>query len=950
MSARRTRPARWAGALLAFWGAAALIAAPAQAQSDVSAEAASTAATVSFDIPAQDLGEALADFARQSGQEMLYAPSTVAGKTSSAINGRLSRPEAMGQLLEGTGLLFEIHESGSMIIGDEEGIATYRARLQSSAIGGERLTAGAKDIASARRNGVEEIIVTGQKKEERIQDVPIAISAFTMEDLDAQKLEGGFDLLKAIPNVTFSKSNFTGYNFSIRGVGTKAISATTDPGVAVSFNNAGLIQNRLFEQEYFDVERIEVLRGPQGTLYGRNATGGVVNVISARPELGVFKGSLKSEVGNYGARRGVGMINIPIASDILALRVSGAFTQRDGYGFNDRTGNAIDGRDLWSSRTTLSFQPSDGLRADLIWEHFSEDDNRARTSKQLCHHDEGPAVVGGQQTMTLLQRALFSTGCQAGSLYHPNALGTPNGLALPQIFAIPGLVGMSNPFNPGRDPETGEPVTLFDAVDPYAGLEQNRDLRTISSLRDPEYRAQADVYQINIDLDLGSSLILVSQTVYNEDSVYSTQDYNRFNTRPIFNDSSNWLSATSDEPSAYRSLSPGGILCDPQLGCSNSIVGQDISSATGEQITQEIRLQSNFDGVFNFSLGANYTKFEVAADYYVFYNVLTALARMPPLNLQPDYTKCTIDGTEGGELVDIDDPRILPYHRCIYTDPNPLESISGEGHNYFRSRNPYTLHSKAIFGELYWGVADDVQLTVGLRVTDDRKTFTPVASQLLLSPLIFIGGGTTYRGYPEDPDLVQKWTEPTGRLVLDWKPEVAFTDESLIYASYSRGYKGGGANPPSIGFDRRTIAEGLGAEPGQFPMWDVTLLELTAVNYPDTFDPEYVDAFEIGAKNTLFGGSMLLNATGFFYDYEGYQVSKIVDRTAVNENFDAQVWGLEVEMLLVPSENWMVNANVGFLKTRIGSGAKSIDITNRTQGNPEYVVVMTQRFLHRLGR
>src|SRR5690606_19984475 len=87
-------------------------------------------------------------------------------------------------------------------------------------------------------NAVQALIVTAQKKEENIQDVPIAISAFSQKELEAQKIEGGFDLLKAIPNVTFSKNNFTSYNFSIRGVGTKAVSATTDPGVAVAFNNS----------------------------------------------------------------------------------------------------------------------------------------------------------------------------------------------------------------------------------------------------------------------------------------------------------------------------------------------------------------------------------------------------------------------------------------------------------------------------------------------------------------------------------------------------------------------------------------------------------------------------------------------------------------------------------------------------------------------------------------
>src|SRR3546814_1755921 len=78
----------------------------------------------------------------------------------------------------------------------------------------------------------------------------------------------GSELVRAVPNVSFSKSNFASYNFSIRGIGTKALSVASDPAVAVSFNNTPLIRNRLFAQEYFDVERVEVLRGPQGTLYG----------------------------------------------------------------------------------------------------------------------------------------------------------------------------------------------------------------------------------------------------------------------------------------------------------------------------------------------------------------------------------------------------------------------------------------------------------------------------------------------------------------------------------------------------------------------------------------------------------------------------------------------------------------------------------------------------------
>ena len=95
------------------------------------------------------------------------------------------------------------------------------------------------------------IIVTAQKPEEAIQDVPIAISAFSAEALDNYKIESGSELLRAVPNVNFSKSNFSMYNFSIRGIGTKAISASSDPAVAVSFSNTPLIRNRLFESELF---------------------------------------------------------------------------------------------------------------------------------------------------------------------------------------------------------------------------------------------------------------------------------------------------------------------------------------------------------------------------------------------------------------------------------------------------------------------------------------------------------------------------------------------------------------------------------------------------------------------------------------------------------------------------------------------------------------------------
>ena len=116
--------------------------------------------------------------------------------------------------------------------------------------------------------------------------------------------------------MNFSKTNFTGYNIELRGIGTQAISVTTDPAVAVAFNGIPFIRNHFFEQEFYDLSDAEVLRGPQGTLYGRNATAGVVNIKSALPDDS-YQAMLSADIGNYSNRRLEGMINIPIVDDRL---------------------------------------------------------------------------------------------------------------------------------------------------------------------------------------------------------------------------------------------------------------------------------------------------------------------------------------------------------------------------------------------------------------------------------------------------------------------------------------------------------------------------------------------------------------------------------------------------------------------------------------------------------
>ena len=207
----------------------------------------------------------------------------------------------------------------------------------------------------------QDIVVTAQRRAESIQSVPIAISAFTQDGLTAQRIDGGPLLQQAVPNLTFSRGQFTGTNLQIRGVGTKIYAPTADSATGIHLNNAPLTANRIFEAEFYDLERLEVLRGPQGTLYGRNATGGVVNTITAKPQFDRFDGKVRAEYGNYESVRLIGHVNMPLGDD-AAFRVAAAAVGRDGFGVNRFTGNRIDDRDLWSVRATIRIEPAPWFR------------------------------------------------------------------------------------------------------------------------------------------------------------------------------------------------------------------------------------------------------------------------------------------------------------------------------------------------------------------------------------------------------------------------------------------------------------------------------------------------------------------------------------------------------------------------------------------------------------
>jgi len=851
----------------------------------LTAGSAAAAEDAQFSIAPQPLASALNEFSIQSRQSVLFTTDLAQSRVSPGVSGEVEVADALSSLLAGTGLTWKRQ-------GDTFLVMKADADPQSgSAAGG-----GAE---------VEALIVTAQKREEDIQDVPIAMSAFTQEALETAQIAGGPDLMTQVPNMTFTKTNFSGYSIQIRGIGTQAISATTDPAVAVGFNNSPMIRNRFFEQEFYDLNRVEVLRGPQGTLYGRNATAGVVNLLTARPTHR-FEAKLSADVANYSSTRLEGMLNIPIVDDKLALRLAGAWTKREGFVTNQMTGKQVDGRDLWSTRLTLGFEPTDAISAYSTWEHFEEDDDRLRSGKQLCKKAEFPATIGGvplpppgpgAPANAYGSYSYLSQGCLAASMYAEDSFQTPNGYALPYYGATSSV---GNPVFPDRDA--------------YVSTVQSRDLRVIESSFEPGYRARADVVQLQLNFDLSDDVSLTSETLYSVDNVFSTQDFNRFTTAAKAFD----VASLTLRPGV---LTPDGIFCDPQLGCSDRLLLGDLSTAVSKQFGQEIRVSSNYAGPMNFSAGLNFVRYDTEEKYYVFANTLTMLSA----NLSDDDSTYVSGVTDNLACMPNrlpGDPNVLQdISGCTYIDPNPIGSLNDLGHNYFLSKNPYRLISYAAFGEIYYQLTPTLKVTGGLRYTVDKKRAPRAPSWLLVA--------NTF-GYPVSEVIELEWAKPTGRLVIDWKPDLALTDDTLLYASYARGYKAGGANPPPTTIASFGISF-LGNNPQA--VVDSSLLS------PRTFDAEFVDAFELGAKNTLLDGRIALNGNIFYYDYRGYQISQIINRSAVSHNFDAEVWGAELEADWRPMENLKFGLKLGYEATRVADGSRAIDTIDRTAGNPDYMVL-----------
>lgn len=226
-------------------------------------------------------------------------------------------------------------------------------------------------VVNAQNLTLEEVVVTAQRRETLLQETPIAVTAFNAEQIADLGIYNVTDLSGLVPNTNVQKQPSSNSNMSIyiRGVGSGETSLMTDP--KTSFYLDGVYMSKTVGAifDIVDLQSIEVLRGPQGTLFGRNSTGGAVNITTRKP-TGEFGGRFEGSLGNDGYRRVSGSVDLPQFADMLSVKVSGSKKLYDGWATNDFPGANPDlaSEDNTAYRLALRFEPTDGLTIDYAYD------------------------------------------------------------------------------------------------------------------------------------------------------------------------------------------------------------------------------------------------------------------------------------------------------------------------------------------------------------------------------------------------------------------------------------------------------------------------------------------------------------------------------------------------------------------------------------------------------
>jgi iron complex outermembrane recepter protein len=352
-----------------------------------------------LNIDSQPLKEALKDFAEQSGLQIVFYSDLAAGFKAPAVKGTLTTDEALGELLKNTQLTYRRINSNTVEVSEagarktslnpewnndglrlaEETSASRNAASEATDQAGAQ-SADPSDSPLETNAQLEEVVVTAQKREQRLQDVPVSLTALGSDLMERAAITRVTDLEKLVPNFSFDTAFGVAQDarVTIRGIVGSARNAGFESSVSVFVD--GVYAGRPVAQNLnlVNVERVEVLRGPQGTLFGKNTIAGAVNIITRKPGES-FEGKVSANIGNYDKRNFNGYVSGALVDDKLFAGASFFSNDRDGYVKNLFDGHMLGTENAYGGDLQLRYLATSDLEANFRFDYLKDDNNGVYT-------------------------------------------------------------------------------------------------------------------------------------------------------------------------------------------------------------------------------------------------------------------------------------------------------------------------------------------------------------------------------------------------------------------------------------------------------------------------------------------------------------------------------------------------------------------------------------------
>jgi len=333
------------------------------------------AQTARFDIPAQSVPAAISAFGRQSGLQLIAPADLPASVTSRPIKGSLDVRSALRRLIEGTGLEVASDKGGVIVL-----------RMSASAGNADDTPGTSADI-----------VVTAQRRNEQLQRVPIAVTALSNSDIENQRINNIQDVARVTPGLTMAAFSYQAPNISVRGANNSFSQIGVDRPVAIVLDDVFISRPSGAVFNLYDLASVQVLRGPQGTLFGRNVTGGAIVLTTRKPSFTTPEYAASLGYGNYNQVEANGLVSVPVSDDV-AVKVVASHISHDGYGYDQVSGRKQDDLDSTSFRGQL--RARSGNLETLFIGDYSMDDNNGRTLSSLAAGSTGDpriSVLGVDQ-------------------------------------------------------------------------------------------------------------------------------------------------------------------------------------------------------------------------------------------------------------------------------------------------------------------------------------------------------------------------------------------------------------------------------------------------------------------------------------------------------------------------------------------------------------------------